>query len=83
MSEIGTRKATQWGSSPKRLRDPDVSARLMNREHLPFYPEPLNKEELKSIYENQTSILEWLKSIGHEIEDGPTAQTYPRKESRT
>lgn len=42
----------------------------MIREPLPFFPEPLTKEELKSIYENQTAILDWLKSIGHEIDDG-------------
>lgn len=53
----------------------------MIREHLPFFPEPLNKDELKLIYENQTAILEWLKSLGHEIEDGHR-ETTPRRKSQ-
>jgi len=47
---------------------------------LPNYPEPLTKEELKLIHENQTAILEWLKSLGHEIEDG-YRETTPRRKS--
>lgn len=39
------------------------------RTPLPKYPEPLNKDEQRAIHENQTAILEWLKSRGHEIED--------------
>lgn len=56
----------------------NVSSGLMNREHLPFFPEPLTKDELKSIYENQTAILEWLKSIGHKVDDNETGRALDR-----
>lgn len=37
---------------------------------LPKYPEPLTEDEQRAIYENQTAILEWLRSRGHEVDDG-------------
>ncbi len=36
---------------------------------LPKWPEPLSTEQKKSVFENQTNILLWLRSRGHEIDD--------------
>lgn len=41
----------------------------VQRDWLQTFPVPGTREWNEMIFDNQTVILEWLKSRGHEIED--------------
>lgn len=43
-------------------------------------PKPGTPEWDEAIFENQTAILAWLKSLGHEVEDGPEAEGLPESQ---
>lgn len=40
-----------------------------NMDHLAKYPAPLTANQERKIFENQTAILKWLLSRGHNVED--------------